>query len=144
MRTVMYETERAVFKFNLPDVEDRLRHYANNHNVDDASRLLTFLSNKSSESIEIPKDSQYFGYIILDLLNAGKGSVTCKLCNRTYKPHQLKPTTVGHGESPFSINPQPIERRFFKRKRNPSALGGKGYECPEGHELLSAVITWRT
>jgi hypothetical protein len=143
MGTVTYEIEEAVFKFNLPDVEVRLRHYVDNHNVEAAAEILTYLSNRSGESIQVPNDFEYFAYVTLDLINAGKGTVACKSCDKTYKPGQLKPITIGYGESPFSIKPQPKERRFFRKKQNPSALGGKGYQCPKGHEQIS-MITWRT
>jgi hypothetical protein len=52
-----------------------------------------------------------------------------------------------YGESPFKINVKQKKRgigRLFARKQKlPGMFGGKGYECPEGHELI-AMVTWRT
>lgn len=145
MRTVIFKTENAVFEFDLTDVQDHLYHYTSKHNVDEATKLLESLSTQSGRCIDIPKDSQYFGYIALDLIKAGKGSVTCKVCNKIYKPGQLKPVIIGHGETPFSVNLKGKGgiKRLFGKKQNPPMFGGKGYECPVGHELIS-IITWRT
>ena len=145
MRTVTFKTENAIFKFDLTDVQERLNYYTSMHNVDEAVKLLEFLSTQSSRDIDIPTDSQYFEYIALDLINAGKGSVTCKLCNKTYQPYQLKPITIGHGRSPFSVNLKKKGgiKRLFEKKLNPPLCGGKGVHCPVGHELFS-VITFRT
>jgi len=79
-------------------------------------------------------------------LSKGEGSVMCKTCNKTYQIDQLKPTTVGHGKSPFSVNIKEkgrIKKLFSKKQSLPGMIGGGGYECPEGHALLS-MITWRT
>ena len=145
MRTVTFKTENAIFEFDLTDVQERLNHYTSKHKVDEATKLLEFLSTQSGRSIDIPKDSKYFWHIALDLINAGKGSVTCKLCNKTYQPGGLKPITIGHGETPFSVNlkMKGVMRRLFGKKQNPPMFGGKGYECPVGHGLIS-IITWRT
>jgi hypothetical protein len=143
MITVLFETETAIFKFSLTDVQDRLRHYVSKHYVVEATQLLEFLSVQTEKSISIPEDYQHIGYVALDLISSGKGSVICKSCNATYKPGQLKPVTVGHGDSPFSVNRKSKKRRWFRKKRKIPLFGGKGYECPVGHELVS-MITWRT
>ena len=146
MRTVTFNTENAIFEFDLMDVQDHLYHYTSKHKVGEATKLLEFLSTQPSKSIDIPKDSQYFEYITLDLINAGKGSVTCIQCDTTYKLSQLKPITVGHGRSPFDLKPELrgcVIKKLFGKKQNPPMFGGKGYECPVGHELIS-IITWRT
>ena len=143
MSTVIFETDTAIFKFSLTDVQDRLRHYASKHNIDEAAQLLEFLSTQTETSISIPEDYQHIGYVAIDLTNSGKGIVTCKPCNTTYQPDQLKPVTVGHGDSPFSVNLKSKKRGWFKKKRNLPLFGGKGFKCPVGHELIS-MITWRT
>jgi len=143
MSTVLFETDTAIFKFSLPDVQNRLRHYISEYNVKEAAKLLEFLSAQTEKSISIPEDYQYIGYVALDLTKSGKGSVTCKLCNTTYQSGQLKPVTIGHGDSPFSVKLKNIKRRGFRKKRKIPLFGGKGYKCPAGHELIS-MITWRT
>jgi hypothetical protein len=86
---------------------------------------------------------------VLILLDNGKGSVTCKTCNETYRPDQLKPITIGHGRSPFEIINQPkggIIKNLFSNKKQFNTrgmFGGRGYECPRGHELI-AMVTWQT
>jgi len=143
MITVLFETDTAIFKFDLTDVQERLRHYVSKHNVVEAAQQLEFLSVRTEKSIIVPDEYQYFGYIALDLINSGKGLVICKPCNTTYQPDQLKPVIIGHGDSPFSVNLKSKKRRWFKNKRKISLFGGKGFECPAGHELIS-MITWRT
>jgi hypothetical protein len=67
------------------------------------------------------------------------------VCKRYYEEKELKRVVVGHGESPFSVEVKGRglwERLFGKRRRLP-LFGGKGYQCPEGHELIG-VVTWRT
>jgi len=50
------------------------------------------------------------------------------------------------GKSPLSINSIEkggIKKVFGKKQKLPGMLGGRGYECPKGHNLIS-MITWRT
>jgi len=90
----------------------------------------------------IPEEEDYFGYISLDLIREEKGSVKCKICNKAYQPHDLKPTILGHGESPFKINVEQkkgVKGIFRGKRRQRGMFGGKGYECPENHELIAMV-----
>jgi len=108
--------------------------------------LLNLISADSEESIVIPEEPAYFEYIALDLIYAGKGSAFCKSCNKTYLARQLKSINVGCGQSPFDIKREKkgVIKRLFTKKRKPPAMWcGKGYNCPEGHNLIS-VITWKT
>ncbi len=87
-------------------------------------------------------------FVVLILLEHNEGTVFCKTCNETYRPDQLKQITVGHGRSPFEITDQQkggIFTNLFKRKRikRIGKFGGRGYECPKEHELIS-IITWIT
>jgi len=89
-------------------------------------------------------------FVVLILLDHNKGKVKCKTCNETYRPDQLKPITIGQGlSSPFNFNNQPkggIFRNLFNRKKQfktKGMFGGRGYECPKGHELIS-LVTWQT
>ena len=104
MANVWHETDDAIFEFDLPKVMERLDYYAAEHDVDEAAQLIDFIAELSEGSINIPEKYDYFGYIALDLLSKGEGSVMCKTCNKTYQIDQLKPTTVGHGKSPLSVN----------------------------------------
>ena len=123
MGKVVFETNNAIFKFSGKEA---------NHIIG------------SDQMIVIPADHRYFGYVALDIIERGKGSITCKACSKTYKADQLKAVKVGHGKSPIGINQkQKGGTRLFGNKKNPSLFGGKGYECPAGHMLIS-METWRT
>ncbi len=146
MSKVSYETDDALFEFDLVEAIERLNYYATEHNVDEAAQLLDFIAESSDESVTLPEKHDYFGYIALDLLSQEQGSVKCKTCNKAYQSDQLKPTTMGHEKSPLSINPKEkggLKKLFGKKQKLPGMLGGRGYKCPEGHELIS-MITWRT
>lgn len=146
MAIVRYETDDTIFEFDLLKVMESLNYYATEHKVDEAAQLLDFIAESSDESMKIPEKYDYLGYIALDLLSKGKGSVMCKTCNKSYQIDQLKPTTVGHGKSPLSVNIKKkgrIKKLFGKKQKLPGMLGGRGYECPECHTLIS-MITWRT
>ena len=146
MRTVIFETENALFQFDRKDVEVHLGILATEYGVDEADTILKRIAIPSDKPILIEAEHEYFGHIVLDLIGAGKGSVTCEVCGRSYKPNLLKPITIGHGKSPFKINIQKkegIKNLFIKKRKQPAMFGGKGYECPVGHELIS-MITWRT
>jgi hypothetical protein len=143
MHTVIFETQNAIFYFDVPDVVSSLKYYAIEHKVSEAAKLLLSIQSPSSESIKI--SFHYFGYIVLDLLGKGKGSVFCKPCQKAYLPVQLQPRPLGFGKSPFSVNFKEkgriIRRLFGKKKRIICMRGGEAYDCPNGHELIS-MITW--
>ena len=115
MNTVFFRTENAVLEFDRIDLKEFL----------------------------IGEDIQVL--IVIDLIAAGRGTVTCKICNKPYQPHQLEPIIIGVGISPFDISTGKKRgiKSLFSKWKQPALFGGKGYECPEGHELISA-ITWRT
>ena len=145
MSKITYQTDEAIFEFDLPSAIDKLEHYATEHNVDEARELIDFIAESSDDPITIPEKYD-FSYVALDLLDQKNGSIICKICNKTYQPNQLKPTIVGHGKSPFSINSKEkggIKKLFGSKQKPPGMSGGRGYECPKGHNLIS-MITWRT
>jgi hypothetical protein len=144
MKTVIFQAENAVFKFALKEVKERLISKKTEYVPEEIIRLLNLISTDASETILNPDDHGYFGYVALDLIGSGIGTVTCKICGKTYDADQLKEFAVGHGISPFSINQkQKGGFSLFKKRKNPSMFGGKGYTCPEGHELIS-METWRS
>lgn len=145
MRTVTFETESAVFHFSLVDVIDRLNFYASRYGVDAAIKIRRVIESSSSESIKVPAPD--FGYLVLDLLREGKGTILCKACQKTYQPRELRSTHIGSGTSPFEVNLKEkggiINRLFGKKVRRMSMRGGEKFVCPEGHDLIS-MITWVT
>jgi hypothetical protein len=142
MTTVIYETDNAIFSFTSTDVTQSITQSSNK--TEQLNKLLQQLTSSPSDSITIPKQTTDFAYIALDLIKKGKGSVTCKTCNKTYRPDQLQPTIAGHGTSPFNLKEKGgIKKLLAKGQRLPGMFGGHGYRCPKGHELIS-MITWRT
>jgi hypothetical protein len=141
MKTVMYKNDNAIFDFVLPDVIDRLKYYAD-QNVREAAEILDTIASCSSKVIKI--DSNYFGYIVLDLIRAGKGHAYCNACKQMYDSNQLTSRPLGFGKSPFEVNFKEkggIIKKLFGKKKHISGMGGEAYDCPKGHELI-AMITW--
>ena len=145
MNTVIFKTENSVFQLDLKKVKERLEILATEYAVDEAETILRRISIPSDESKLIQVKQDYFGYVVLELIGAGKGSVICEICGKMYEAQNLKLLTLGAGDSPFSINTgkkRGIKSLFGKRK-NPSILGGQGLSCPEDHKLIE-METWRT
>jgi hypothetical protein len=141
MTTVIYETDNAIFTFSLNDVTQASKTA---NQTEQLKRLLHHLTSSPPDLITIPKQNTDFAYIALDLIKKGKGSITCKTCNKTYRPDQLKLTVAGHGTSPFNLKEKGGIKMILKKgQRLPGLFGGRGFTCPKGHELISA-ITWRT
>jgi hypothetical protein len=142
MHRVIFETQNATFYFDVPEAVNSLKYYAIEHKVSEAAKLLLSIESSSSESIQI--SSYYFGYIVLDLLGKGKGSIFCKACQKTYLAAQLHSLPVGFGKSPFKVNLKEkggMIKRLFSEKKRICGRGGEGYLCPQGHELIG-MITW--
>jgi len=144
MKTVILQTENAVFKFTQKEVIEHLICKQSEYDSDEVAQLAELISPDTSETILTIDDHHYFGYAATDLISNGKGTVTCKICKKTYDAGQLKQLTVGHGKSPFDINQeQKGGFSLFRKKKNPSMFGGRGFTCPEGHKLIS-METWKT
>jgi hypothetical protein len=146
MRAVIFKTPNAVFEFDQKEVNDQIVLKKSAYYTDEADKLLSLISADLYRVIRIPEEPVYFDHIALDLISAGNGSAHCKTCNKTYQAGQLKSIKVGFGGSPFDIKREQkgvIKRLFAKKRKPPTMYGGKGYECPLGHNLIS-VITWKT
>jgi hypothetical protein len=144
MRKVYFETENAILRFDYDDVVEKPPYYESAIGTVEATTLRNLLS-RSDQSITVPRQQYRFAYFALDLIEQGKGVVYCKACKRYHEAKALKRVAVGHGESPFSVDlkGRGIWKRVFGRKLKLPLYGGKGYQCSEGHELIS-VVTWRT
>ena len=143
--TVLYETAEAVFAFEIADVKNHLENILPEKH---SKKWIKKLDEMAATGNLVLRGNKYrdIGYIAVDLLESGKGSVFCKLCNRPYKPDQLQLMPVGHGRSPFNLKKKMkggVFIRLFAKKRNPSLFGGRGYLCSVGHELISTV-DWMT
>jgi hypothetical protein len=144
MKEVYFETENAILRFSYDDVVERVPYYESTPDTIDATTLRDLLYH-SDQSIRVPREQHRFAYLALDLIENGKGVAYCKACKRYYEAKELKRVVVGHGESPFSVNVKGRGwlRKLFGKKRTLPLFGGKGYQCPEVHELIS-LVTWRT
>jgi len=145
MSTVIFEIEKAIFHLNLRDVFASLQDYSSCGRVKDAADLVNILEASSSEPKSIPSEKGFFGYILLDLFSKNKGSVFCKVCQKTYPAKEVLFHRIGFGDNPLAVNQfrkGGILGRIFGRKiKRVRMMGGKGFRCPEGHEL-SSMITW--
>jgi hypothetical protein len=97
-----------------------------------------------SFEIQALKQTTISNYTALQLLDSGEGQATCLLCRKTYGADQLTKFAIGAGDSPFNVSYRPNGIRdsvFGSKRRNFSMFGGKGFRCPSGHKLISAV-TW--
>ena len=145
MNTVIFKTENAVFQFDQKDTEACLEILSTKYKVDEANTIFRYVSIPSDESKLIQVEHDYFGFIVLELIGAGKGSVTCEICGKMYEAQNLKSITIGAGKNSFSINTGKKRgiKHLFGKRRNSSMFGGQGYKCPAGHTLIS-METWRT
>jgi hypothetical protein len=143
METVIFKTPNAIFEFSQKDVLEHLSPLITEHNGERLTELLELIETSGKEKIVIPERHNYFA---LDLIATRKGSTTCKVCAKIFRANELESFVVGHGRSPFDINLKMkggVKNLFRKKQKMPAMFGGKGYQCPEGHELIS-MITWRT
>jgi hypothetical protein len=143
--TVVYETDKAVFRFTVDEVRDYLNHTETEYDEKEVTALKDLLSSATVDSITMPKDLRLFPHIALNLIKGSKGTAYCRTCGKTYESGQLKPVTVGHGETALTVNVKGKGwlRDLFRKKQRLPLFGGRGYQCPEGHELIG-VVTWRT
>ena len=143
MSTAIFETEKAIFHFDLQDVFASLQDHSPFD--PDAADLVNILESSSSETRRIPSEKGFFGYIVVDLLSKNKGFVFCKDCQKTYLAEKLQSHPIGFGESPLRVKLSwkgGILRKIFGRRiKRVGMMGGKRFECPQGHELI-AMLTW--
>jgi hypothetical protein len=65
--------------------------------------LVDCLESQVEDTVKIPWDRHGFPYVVLKLLNQGKDSVICKSCSKQYQSKDLRPFTLGAGESPLKV-----------------------------------------
>ena len=148
MKTVIFNTVNAVFRFDQKDVMEFLINKGSDYDLDEVAKLLELISADNNETIVIPEEPAFFEYIALDLIAAGKGFmlVVCIPCNKSYVAEKLSPIIIGFDGSPLDIQRERkgvFKRLFSKKRKPPTMYAGRGYECPAGHNLIS-VMTWKT
>jgi hypothetical protein len=145
-KTVIFNTVDAMFNFDQKEVMKLIARKKSEYDLDEVTKLLEHISANTKDTIVIPEEPVFFDYIALDLIGVGHGSALCKTCNKTYLAGQLKSIQVGFGGSLLDIEREKIgvlKRLFAKKRKPPTMYGGKAYECPAGHNLISVII-WKT
>jgi len=145
MPMIIFETDKAEFRFDPQLVIDHLQHLSRNHNRTDLQRCIDEISTDKAPEIKVQSYPSWFFPMAIDLLEQENGKVFCKPCGRAYEPGNLSLFPIGFGKTPFDVTGVPHNsffKRLFRRKRHmPGMFGGKGFRCPAGHELI-AVMTW--
>ncbi len=86
MKTVIFNTVNAVFKFDQKEVIELIVREKSEYDQDEVTKLLDLISADRNNTIVIPEEPAYFEYIALDLIGAGHGSAHCKTCNKPGGP----------------------------------------------------------
>jgi hypothetical protein len=143
--TVVFETDKAVFHFTVKGARDHLDSAESEYDEKEVTVLKDLLSSVSGDRMTIPRDLRLFPHIVFNLIRDSMGTVYCRTCGKTYESGELNLMTVGHRETPLSVNVKGkgwLQGLLGKKQRLP-LFGGGSYACLEGHELIS-FVTWRT
>jgi hypothetical protein len=145
MSEIFFDTDQAEFRFKAQSVIQHLRLLQEEHDQPDLQFNIGELVTNEAEEITLPTIPDRLGFVIIALLEKCEGQVFCKRCGRAYEPASLSQFPFGAGTSPFEVASDSrvslIDRLFRCPRRMHSMLGGKGFRCPAGHKLISAV-TW--
>lgn len=73
MNTVKFSTESAIFNFDYESVRYHLEQRISDYNLSENRRQFELLSNTTDDIIEIDKDDDSFGFVVLELFKSGIG-----------------------------------------------------------------------
>ena len=151
MPQITYENEESVLSFEYLDMINELCPHIKEYEIEDDSRLLKWLQDKSSngrEDIKIESENHWPDYVerifytIRGLLSNQKGEIYCKACGRIVPPGEIKKIQ----NSPFDHSRR-IDRKTIKalkkefglkgKVRLPGGIGRTTFLCDSGHELFS-------
>lgn len=151
MPQITYENEESVLSFEYQDTINELSRHIKEDGIEDDSRLLKWLQDKSingREDIKIESENQWpdyvsrFVYVIKGLLSDQKGKIYCKACSTTIPQPEIKKVQ----NSPFE-HYRGIDRKTIKglkkefglkgKVRLPGGVGGTTFSCDNGHEMFS-------
>ncbi|RJR43950.1 MAG: hypothetical protein C4576_13590 [Desulfobacteraceae bacterium] len=146
MRSVVFSTESASFTFPLPEVTQHLNLHESRFNIKESREILSFLSSSKEQTGIVPESLDSFQYFVLDFIGSGIGNVLCNSCYCTYAARSLISQELGNGANPLrpKIHTKGGMFRVFtllRKRKRVGMIGGEGYTCPQGHELIN-VITW--
>ena len=68
MKTMIFQTENAVFKFNKKEVKERLIRNQPEYDPNEDTQLLKLISTDSDKIYLSSDGHSYFGYVALDLI----------------------------------------------------------------------------
>ena len=143
---VYYHTNNCIFIIDKVEMVNQLKKFARESNYQEEINLLNYISfQQSSGDIVLPEHSNV-EYFILCLIDENKGSVFCKECEINFGFEQLLPIKIGLGDSLFQFElsiKEALKNLLFRKKKLFDQIGGKGYQCPNGHYLIGK-ITWST
>jgi hypothetical protein len=74
--TVVYETEKGIFRFSVEEVKGHIDRYEMQYDTSDVTVLPYSLSFASGDSITIPKELNLFPYVALKLIKGSNGTVS--------------------------------------------------------------------
>ena len=147
MRKFVFDTDQAEFRFESQAVIQHLRLLSEEHGRPDLQFSIDELLTHEGEEIKVQDIPDWFGFVIIALLEKCEGQVFCKRCGQAYEPASLSQFPLGAGKSPFDVaralHINFIDSLFRRKRRMTSMLGGKGYRCPAGHQLIF-MLTWIT
>ena len=146
MRTVTFKTEDASFEFDRKAVMELLEQRKLSYKIQELDTLIQIISSQPDRTILSSTEHQYFGFIALKLLSAGKGSAFCENCGKRYSAQELEAIIAGPDDA--SVKAAKAKNRRFKnlfrkKLKLPGFYGGKGYKCSRNH-ILIYMQTWRT
>jgi hypothetical protein len=149
MNTVIFKTEEAIFQFDRKTVMECLEHRKTLYEIKELDLLLDVISSQPDQTILSSAEHQYFGFIVLDLISAGKGSVVCENCEncgKRYSAQELEAFIAGPDDASVKAakaKNRRFKKLFRKKLKLPGFYWGKGYKCPRNH-ILIYMQTWRT
>ena len=146
MSAVTFNTENAIFQFDQKSVMECLEHRKSSYEIKELDTLIQVLTSQPEKATLSFEEHRFIGYIALELIKVGEGSVFCKNCGKQYRFNQLAAFTAGPDEATFktfTAKKGGFKNLFRKKPKLPGIYGGKGYNCPHGHTLIF-MVTWRT
>ena len=71
-------------------MKERQIYKTTDYDPDEITLLLELISADNYEIILNPEDHYYFGFVGLDLICGGTGSILCNICGKIYDAGELK------------------------------------------------------
>ncbi|MGD8649045.1 MAG: hypothetical protein PVH85_33015 [Desulfobacterales bacterium] len=112
MITIIFKTGDAIFEFDRKAVMECLEHRKTLYEIKELDQLLDVISSQPEKAVLSIEEHQYFGFIALELLSVGKGSVFCENCGKRYSAQELEAIIAGPDDA--SVKAAKSKNRRFK------------------------------